>query len=1062
MQLACPNCGHPIRSPGKDQLFCAFCGHRLPPALLQSTTEQTQASEPATLPPAPPAAAATGEEPQEVGGYRLLRRLGGGGMGTVYEAEDCSSGRRVALKLIAADFAQSDDAVERFRREGRLASAIAHPRCVFVLAADEEAGRPYIVMELMPGATLADLLKEQGRLAPQDAVAKVLDVIAGLQEAHRLGVIHRDVKPANCFVDAEGRVKVGDFGLSKSLVGDARLTKTGLFLGTPLFASPEQVRGERVDAQSDLYSLAATLYCLLTGRAPFEGGDLAATLARIAADPAPSLRKRCPELPAELDRVVLRGLERDRQRRWRDLEQLKQALLPFLPGRHAAASRGARFGATVIDYILLQVLALLILGAFTLTTGVDREAFSDTQGYLAATALWLLYFGLAEWLWGCTAGKWLLGLRVCPLARTEPPGLGRTLVRFLVFYLLTNLGNLAWLLMFPLTNRLDSISPGDIWLGLLLALAILGLQVLGFGLMLSTMRRRNGWRGLHEFVSGTRVIQRPKAQRRWALGRRTLGDDVTRPRELPEQIGPYKVQGALRWQDQAKVLLGEERGLGRQVLLWLRPAPAAPLPSARRECSRTTRLRWLAGGRQDDWQWDAFLTPSGLPLADLVAAEGRLPWPMVRLILEQLTEELAVAAAEATLPEPLSVGQVWVRFDGGVELLDVPLGQEQGAGRAALPSQPALAVLAQTAVLALEGHPRWVTGPIRAPVPRHATRFLERLLGQGRPYQDVREFQAQLETTRDRPAEITQGRRAAHVGVLTVLLSVGLFCMMMASGLLVGVERLSLRSTSLKVSRWEFQHLEAHAARNFAGRILNPQPLARLAAVHQLRADLKRCDQLREQLEKDERKLLVGLQVANTWTRRFFHSREQWGWAEDPLSQADWERLDAEGWQHHVNRRANSLTVTWERLDAQGVERDQIRLLLGDEEEAGLVAIILLTIWPALWVVAAFLFRGGLSYWMLGLLLVCPEGRRAGRFRCTWRALLVWGPWTALLAAALGLDMWHWYFSQAHHPQPWAFWLSELLHWVSLGLLLTYPVLLICLPWRSLHDRLAGTYLVPR
>src|SRR5208337_2581168 len=143
----------------------------------------------------------------------------------------------------------------RFRQEGKLASSLAHPRCVFVLAADEEAGRPYIVMELMPGANLDDLVRDKGPLPPEQAIAKILDVIDGLGEAHRLGLVHRDVKPSNCFLEADGRVKIGDFGLSKSLVNDSQLTRTGAFLGTPLYASPEQIRKDRVDLQTDVYSV---------------------------------------------------------------------------------------------------------------------------------------------------------------------------------------------------------------------------------------------------------------------------------------------------------------------------------------------------------------------------------------------------------------------------------------------------------------------------------------------------------------------------------------------------------------------------------------------------------------------------------------------------------------------------------------------------------------------------------------------------------------------------------------------------------------------------------------
>ena len=198
-------------------------------------------------------------------------------MGTVHEAEDSRTGRKVAIKIIAPGYVESQGAVDRFRQEGRLASALAHPRCVFVLEADEDDdGRPFIAMELMTGDTLQDLVEKGGPLAVGDAVAKILDVVEGLREAHRLGLIHRDVKPSNCFLDSDGRVKVGDFGLSKSQVSSANLTRTGAFLGTPLYASPEQVKVEPLDGRTDVYSSAATLFFLLTAGLPL----IVATLPR--------------------------------------------------------------------------------------------------------------------------------------------------------------------------------------------------------------------------------------------------------------------------------------------------------------------------------------------------------------------------------------------------------------------------------------------------------------------------------------------------------------------------------------------------------------------------------------------------------------------------------------------------------------------------------------------------------------------------------------------------------------------------------------------------------------
>src|SRR5262249_24203533 len=135
-----------------------------------------------------------------LGGYRLLKILGSGGMGSVYEAEDCGAGQKVAVKVLNAQVAAGPSSIQRFRQEGQLASLLSHPHCVFVMAAEEQAGRPYIVMELMPGETLRDLVEKHGPLSPRDAIAKILDVIDGLQEAHRLNILHRDVKPSNCFL----------------------------------------------------------------------------------------------------------------------------------------------------------------------------------------------------------------------------------------------------------------------------------------------------------------------------------------------------------------------------------------------------------------------------------------------------------------------------------------------------------------------------------------------------------------------------------------------------------------------------------------------------------------------------------------------------------------------------------------------------------------------------------------------------------------------------------------------------------------------------------------------
>src|SRR5262249_1643946 len=237
---------------------------------------------------------------------------------------------------------------------------------VFILAADAEAGQPYIVMELMTGGTLKDLVDARGRLEPADAVAKVLDVIEGLQEAHQAGVIHRDVKPANCYLDGEGRVKVGDFGLARSLRAEVQLTQAGGFVGTPLFASPEQLRGDPLDARTDVYSVAALLYYLIAGQAPFHSSEGASVIARVASEPPPPLRRVRPDVSPALEQVVVRGLERQRERRYQSLHEFREDLRPLLPGQLSIAGLGLRLGSFLLDCLPFsvfgEVLTLLTAG----------------------------------------------------------------------------------------------------------------------------------------------------------------------------------------------------------------------------------------------------------------------------------------------------------------------------------------------------------------------------------------------------------------------------------------------------------------------------------------------------------------------------------------------------------------------------------------------------------------------------------------------------------------------------------------------------------------------------
>jgi serine/threonine protein kinase len=294
------------------------------------------------------------EFPCEFGGYRLLGLLGRGGMGAVYEAEQLATGRRVALKMLGQQL-DSPDMRQRFLREGRLAAGVNHPNSLYIFGSEEIEGLPVITMEIAGAGTLKDKLKERGPLPVAEAVDAILDVISGLQAAFANGVLHRDIKPSNCFVSPDGSVKVGDFGLSVSTLArtDTFVTAHGKILGTPAYASPEQLRGDALDVRADIYSVGATLFTLLTNRAPFEGDNAVQVVANAVNQKPKPLTEFRQDVPPGLVRVVARCLAKEPGGRYADYAALRNALLPFSSKEPEPASINIRGSA---GWICLSVL----------------------------------------------------------------------------------------------------------------------------------------------------------------------------------------------------------------------------------------------------------------------------------------------------------------------------------------------------------------------------------------------------------------------------------------------------------------------------------------------------------------------------------------------------------------------------------------------------------------------------------------------------------------------------------------------------------------------------------
>ena len=268
------------------------------------------------------------------GKYEILRRIGKGGMGIVYEARSLTLHRSVALKFLHPDMAENERLVERFQREARTAAAITHPcvTYVFDVGWTDDRSVPYMAMELLDGHSLAAEIRGSGALAPPRVVHIGARVLDALEAAHRLGVVHRDLKPENIFLARQGtqeNVKVLDFGISKVLGGDsgATLTQTGAVLGTPAYMSPEQVKCARdVDHRADLYALGAVLYEMLAGQPAYQGESFTEVVYKIISDPPPLLSTLRPGLEPGLVGVVERAMHKDPSRRWQTAEAMRSAL----------------------------------------------------------------------------------------------------------------------------------------------------------------------------------------------------------------------------------------------------------------------------------------------------------------------------------------------------------------------------------------------------------------------------------------------------------------------------------------------------------------------------------------------------------------------------------------------------------------------------------------------------------------------------------------------------------------------------------------------------------------
>jgi serine/threonine-protein kinase len=284
------------------------------------------------------------------GRYKLEAKLGSGGMSTVYLARDTTLDRQVAVKILHREMSEQEDQLQRFRQEARAVAKLSHPNVVAVIDAGEDGGHPYIVFEYVEGETLKQRIKRVGALEPQEALAYAIEIARGLTVAHNRNMVHRDIKPQNVLIDAEGRAKLTDFGISRQLEQDG-MTATGRVLGTTDYVAPEQAMGHPVDIRSDIYALGVVLYEMLIGQVPFHADSQVGVAMKHVNEELPDVQQRRPELSAAAALVVERATAKDPDRRYQQVGELIDDLSTALEVEAARAGGTTGEATSVLDAV---------------------------------------------------------------------------------------------------------------------------------------------------------------------------------------------------------------------------------------------------------------------------------------------------------------------------------------------------------------------------------------------------------------------------------------------------------------------------------------------------------------------------------------------------------------------------------------------------------------------------------------------------------------------------------------------------------------------------------------
>jgi uncharacterized RDD family membrane protein YckC len=966
--------------------------------------------------------------------YRLLRFLGRGGFGEVWEAEDLNAGRHIALKVLTQVPSASPEVLARFQREGQLAASLNHPRSVYVFGAEEVEGHPAIAMELMLGGTLSDQLKLRGKLPVKQAVDHILDVIEGLEAAQDVGIVHRDVKPSNCFLDGEGHVKIGDFGISKTLEPQHNLTFADeeAFVGTPAFASPEQIRGRDVDFRSDIYSLGATLFSLLAGKAPFEARNPGELLARILSEEPASLTG--DGIPKTIDRIVARCMSKERERRYDSYAALRADLLPFSSRYQASvADPGRRLTAFILDEAVAVVVISTAIHA--LISGWTAEAVYGL--------LHFLYFMAPESLWGRSLGKYLMGLRVGTTSGA-PLQFRHVLVRTSVLA--------AIFLPVALFGFIKGTMPA--------------LTAAAIAACLSTMRRQNGFAGPHEFLSGTRVLRDSSNSEERRHPRQSRDMSAPNAEDQGPAFGPYHAIRDLWRNENEALVLCFDRALRRNawVHTWRAESPGSAGPLLEAGPSRPGRLRWLQSGTAGASNWEAFEAPAGHSYCEWVALKSRLSWGEVRTILLGLATELVERFTDRTGKDrlELSLRHIWIDPQGNSKLLDFPaFASDSGAlAVAEHDAQSAKNLLHQVLYLGLTGEAVAVeslgTHVPAAPLPHHARVFAERLCRSSVSSWSIKEIRAELGRIAQRPAE---QRRSARLAMIAAIGCVPLLALLFyAFGPVI-------RTMQLPLWQQEFERVPAYD--NLMRRLEDYGNIPDTRSNKE--AACKLLSWIRSEAGQSPRGPVLLTSIRTFQRERLEACRRQY-----PSVTVE-EAMEARRTIELCGCAApppESTAGIWGAIQVRVAELNlpasMVRLGRGSTLIFWLAGI--LWVFP---VALAFLWPPGSASHIFGLVVQTADGKPAGRFRCAARSFFAWLPFAAFLPLLLAMGW------SGYAPQASRYWETQgplmatvflqgyapVLVGVEIALasvLIGGAIYAVAYPARGVPDILAGTWLMPR